>query len=190
MRKMEIVISFVVSLLLGMIPEVLYFTLFIIYTKNIKEKKLKLFILISLAYILCIMISQYKVLYYVLLIFLIYLFMKILYKQKTQIIDVFIISLSEIYLALTSYFCFLFVKEDFSNYYILCLIQKLILFLPFIIKEKFNIIYKLYCSLWNRNYEKKQPIKSITLRNISLISLNLFIFVLNLMIIYLISKVR
>ena len=31
----------------------------------------------------------------------------------------------------------------------------------------------------NRNYEKKQPIKSITIRNISLFILNIFIFIMN-----------
>ena len=131
----------IISILLGMLPEVLYFTLFLVYTKNIKEKKVKLFFLIALAYVLCIMISQYKVLYYILLIFLIYLFVKFLYKEKTQIIDVFVISLSEMYLAFTSYFCFLFVKEDFSNYYILCVIQKIILNLLLITKGKNNIIF-------------------------------------------------
>ena len=180
----------ILSILLGLIPETLFFTMFLIYTKNLKENKIKLFILINISYILCIMISQYKILYYVALIFLIYLILKILYKNKTQISDVFIISLSEMYLALTSYICFLFVTEDFSNYYLLSILHKIILFLPFLFRNKFNSIYKTYYSLWNRNYDKKQPIKSITIRNISLISLNLFIFLLNLTIIYLISKVR
>ena len=175
----------IISILLGMLPEVLYFTLFLIYTKNIKEKKVKLFFLIALAYILCIMVSQYQLIYYVLFNFLVYLMIKILYKEKTQIIDVFIISLSFAYVSFTSFICFLFVKEDFSNYYIIAIIHKIILYFIFIFKNKFNLIYKRYCSLWNRNYKKKQPIKSITLRNISLILLNLCIFAFNLIMLYL-----
>ena len=44
---------YLVSILFGLIPEVLYFTLFITYTKNIKEKRIKLILLISIAYFLC-----------------------------------------------------------------------------------------------------------------------------------------
>lgn len=60
---------YIISMLLGMIPEVLYFTLAIIYTKNIKTKRIKLFLLIALSYILCIMIIKYELLFYVLFIF-------------------------------------------------------------------------------------------------------------------------
>ena len=73
----------ILSIFLGLIPEVLYFTLFITYTKNIKEKRIKLFLFISLAYVLCMFIQKYKIFYYVLFIALIYWIMKIVYKEKT-----------------------------------------------------------------------------------------------------------
>lgn len=180
----------ILSILLGLIPETLFFTLFLIYTKNLKEKKLKLFILINIAYIMCVMISQYKILYYVALIFLIYLALKMLYKDKAQISDIFIINLADLYICITSFICFLFVKEDFSNYYLLAVIQKILLFVPFIFRTKFYDLYKKYYSLWNRNYEKKQPVKSITIRNFSLILLNLSIFIFNLIILYVISNIK
>ena len=73
----------ILSIFLGLIPEVLYFTLFITYCKNIKEKRIKLFLFIALAYILCMFIQRYKIFYYVLFITLIYWIMKLLYKKKT-----------------------------------------------------------------------------------------------------------
>lgn len=172
---------YVLSVLLGLIPEVLYFTLFISYTKNIKEKRVKLFLLISVAYFLCMLIQQYKLMYYMLLIVLMYFIAKILYRRKVQIIDFFVFSISAIYLTILSYICFLFLKKDLSNYYFLYFIDRVILYLPFIFKNKFNIIYKKYCKLWNRNDNEKRTIKSITLRNISLIIINIAIILMNIL---------
>lgn len=80
--------KFLISILLGLFPEVLYYTLFIIYVKDIKEHKIKLFICISIAYILCIMIRRFKILYYISFIVLVYIILKILYNKKTNIIDI------------------------------------------------------------------------------------------------------
>ena len=175
------------SILLGLIPEVLYFTLFLIYTKNITEKRIRLFLFISLLYILCIMICQYKTLYYVLFIFSVYILLKILYKKKVQIIDVFVFSLCTSFLTLSSYICFIFLKKDYSNYYFLYALDRIAIFFPFLFRNKFNILYKKYCRLWNRNDKEKRPIKSITLRNISLIIINIVIFFMN---IYAISIIK
>lgn len=171
------------SILLGLIPEVLYFTLFITYTKNIKAKRIKLFLLISIAYCLCILIQRWQILFYLLWIVFTYLALRLLYKNKVQIIDIFIISLAYLWLVLISLICLLFLKEDFSNYVLLSIIARIFLFLPFIFKNKFNILYKKYCKLWNRNDKEKRPIKSITLRNVSIILLNGFIFLANITII-------
>ena len=88
---------YLTGIILGLLPEVLYFTLFITYTKNIKEKRIKLFLLIGVAYFGCMLIQQYKTIYYILFIALVYIILKILYKSKTQIIDIFVFSLSTIY---------------------------------------------------------------------------------------------
>lgn len=178
---------YLISILFGLIPEVLYFTLFITYTKNIKEKRIKLFLLISIAYFLCMLIIQYEIIYYILFIVCVYAILKILYKDKTQIIDIFVFSLSTIYLTLLSYLGFIFFNDDLSNYYTLYIIARILLFVPFIFKSKFNTLYKRYCKLWNRNDKEKRPIKSITLRNISLIIVNIVIFFMN---IYAISIIK
>lgn len=179
--------DFFMSILLGLIPETLFFTLFLIYTKGIKEKKVRLFILIAISYLLCIMIIRHKMFYYVCYIIMIYISLKILYKAKAQIIDIFVISIALIYVAFISAICFAFVKENYVMYYIMFILDRILLFVPFIFKNKYNNIYKKYCSLWNRNDSIKRPIKSITLRNISLIVLNIFIFICDVVCLYTLS---
>ena len=176
------------TIFVGMLPEIIYFTKFMEYTKNIKEHRIKFFLLMTLVYVLCILVSQYQALYYLIFIFLSYFVMKIIYKNKIQIIDIFIISMALFYVFISSYICFLFVKEDMSNYYLILIINRFTLILPFIIKNKFNILYNKYKSLWNRNDNMKRPVKSITLRNISLICLNIFIFLSNLVLVYILNK--
>lgn len=178
---------YLVSILFGLIPEVLYFTLFITYTKNIKEKRIKLFLLLSILYFLCMLLQRFIIIYYIIFIFFAYLILKLLYKNQAQIIDIFIASISYLWLSVLSLILMNFVNKDFSNYYIILLIQKILLFMPFLLKNKFNILYKKYCKLWNRNDNEKRPIKSITLRNLSLILLNSFIFLLNITIINIIN---
>lgn len=169
----------VIDCIFGLVPETIYFTLFLIACKNIKEKRKILGVLIGIAYFLCILVSKYKVVYYVGFIALVYLILRILYKEKTQIIDVFVFSVSTIYISVIGMVLAMFVQNNYTNYYILYCINKILLFLPFIFYKKFNTLYKLYASLWNRDDKVKKPIKSFSLRNTSVIVINIFIFILN-----------
>ena len=184
------IVGVILSILLGMIPEVTFFTLFLIYVKNIKDKKIKLWILMAINYIAFIMIFRHKIICYILFLIFTYIILKILYKQRVQIIDIFVFDVGYIYICFISYICFYVVGNNIIIYFIMLLINRILLFIPFIFRNKFNSIYKKYCSLWNRNYQKKQPIKSITLRNISLISLNIFIFICNIVCLYILSLKR
>ncbi len=183
---------YILSLFLGLIPEVLYFSLAMIYTKKINEKRIRLFLFISLAYILCIMIIPYELLFYVIFIFIIYFILKILYKEKTQIIDIFVITYFTFYLTLLSFLiCFYYtVENSLKMYIILYIINRILLFSIFIFKDKFYILYQRYKKYWNRNDNEKRPIKSITLRNISLILLNIIIFIMNIICLYILTKAR
>ena len=170
------ILQILISILFGLIPEVLFFTLFITYAKGIKKKRIKLFLLMSIAYIICMFIKRYEVFYYCLFVVLIYIILKILYGNKTQIIDIFVISLSTLYLTIIS---FIFSRFITNSYFMALILNRIALFLIFIFKDKFNHLYKIYCRLWNRNDNEIRPIKSITLRNISLVLLNGLIFIVN-----------
>lgn len=181
---------YVISILLGLIPEVLFLTLFLTKTKNIKEKRLKLFIVIAIFYFVSMLIQQYKTIFYVLFIFLLYLSLKIVYKDKVQIIDLFVATIPFMWISILSYICFIFLKEDLSNYYMLYIIDRIFLYIPLLFGKYFNLAYKKYCKLWNRNDKEKRPIKSITLRNISLLVINITIFLMNLYVISIINFIK
>ena len=178
---------YILSILFGVIPDALYFTLFFVFTKNLKEKRIRLFLLISIFYFMCLIIQQWIFVHYLLFLALMYVILKILYKEKTQIIDVFIIGLAYLWQTILSAILLIFLQKDLSNYYFLYIINLVAMYMPFIFKNKFNVIYKKYCRFWNRNDNEKRPIKSITLRNISLILLNSLILILNMTIINIIN---
>lgn len=167
----------VFSILLGILPEALFYTFFIDCCKEIKGIRFKLFIVILIEYIFLSITFKYSAWTYVLLMIMIYLNLVVLNKQNVkEIIDLFIILVAYIYLCIVSIICFSFVSQDFSNYYIILFINRGMLLIPMIFRKKINIIYKKYKSLWNINKEINAPIKSLTIRNISLVLLNMFIF--------------
>lgn len=168
---------YIISILFGLIPEVLYFYLFLIYTKNIKEYRIKLLVFIMLDYLVFILLSEYSVISYFCFTLFLFFILKFLYKNKSNLVDIFFIVYSQIYLSLISYICFKFVKNDFSNYYLMLIINRLLLFIPLILKNNIRKFYIKYCAFWNRNDLEKRPIKSITIRNISIVILNIFIYI-------------
>lgn len=172
--------NFIFSIIFGLIPETLYFTLFLIFAKDIKEKKIKLFLLISLSYILCIMTIRYKLLLYTIFIFSMYIILKILYKKRAMITDIFLFTISMTYLVIISYVFYILRSYINLDGFISYIIARILLFIPIIVfKNIFNNVYKIYCKFWNRNDDEKRPIKSITLRNISLMTINLLIILMN-----------
>lgn len=178
---------YLISILFGLIPEVLYFTLFLSYAKNIKEKKIRLFLYIGIAYLINIVLCDYNIMYNISFLFLVYIILKILYKQKAQIVDIFLIIYGSFYLTLLSFLVCL--ANDLKSYYICYIINRILLFVPFLFRSKFNYLYKKYYSFWNRDYTHKKAIKSITLRNISLITINGIIFVMNIICIYVLNTI-
>lgn len=133
---------YILSILFGLIPDVLYFTLFLTYVKNLKEKRIMLFLLIAISYVVCMIIPQYDILCYLLFMALVYSSLKILYKTKAQIIDVFIIGIAYLWQVILSLVLPIFAMTDLSNYYILYIINLVLLFSPFIFKNKFHAMYK------------------------------------------------
>ena len=165
-------INFMVSLLMGMLPEVLYFTLSICFIKDIKKQRLKLFSLLVIGYIVLIMVCRFQLLFYLGYIVYVYIVLKKLYKSK--IIDLFIVSVVSAYLTLMSFISFKLI----DTYMLAYLINRLMLFIPiFILNYKLNDFYNVYYRLWDRHEGNK--VKSITIRNISLVFVNILIVIFN-----------
>lgn len=171
--------DFLLNISLGMLPEVLYFTVFIIFVKGIKEKRGWLFISILISYVTCVMVLRYTLLFYFAFIFMTSGFLKMLYKENVDIIDVLVVAISTVYLTVVSTISYIFIKNDNSNYWLFYIIARVLLFIQFIFEKQYNKLYKKVRSYWNRNREKKQGIKSISVRNISVMIIVILIALVN-----------
>lgn len=177
--KEKIMWNFLLNISLGMLPEVLYFTVFIIYVKDIKEKRGWLFLSILISYVTCVMVLRYTLLFYFAFIFMMSGFLKMLYKESVDIIDVLVVAISTVYLTVVSTISYIFIKNDNSNYWLFYIIARVLLFLQFVFKKQYNKLYKKVRCYWNRNREREQGIKSISVRNISVMIIVILIALVN-----------
>ena len=169
-----------ISVLFGILPEIIYFYLFTKNILKINNKKTLLFMSILIIYILTILIVEWNIYLYILFDILIYLVLKKFYKGK--ITDFFLLIAFEVYLYLISCGCYYLIP----NYIIAFIINRILLFLPLLYKEKLINIYEKYKLMWNKN--DNMPIKSLTLRNISLITINTLLVLGYITLIYLANK--
>lgn len=164
------------QLLFGQIPEALYFALFMIFTKNLKEKRVLFIVLMIAEYILLKLVFPFNMWFQVAYTFTTYLILKVLYKQKAQIIDIFTFSISSIILILISASVSILFNH---NIFLVVLSSRILMFVfLFIFRHRFNEIQNLYKLLWNRN-DKPKRIKTTTFRTINTVVFNLLFFIIN-----------
>lgn len=163
-----------ISVLFGLLPESVYFTLFLIFAKQIKQYRVSLFLAIFAFNIGISYFLAFSIWYHVTFMFLMYLTIRILYKA--QIIDVFLITVSALIVTLLGYACYFLIP----NYWVAAVINRAGLFVVlFAGKTYWNKLYLLYRSGWNRRDGAR--IKSLTVRNISCVTLNLLLYSLNIL---------
>lgn len=179
------------QLVLGQIPEAVYFALFLIFTKNLKEKRVLFTIIMVLEYILLGNVIEYDVWLQISYTILTFITLKVLYKEKAQITDVFVFALSSLILILVSLISYGIVYFTIRQYMVAVILNRILLFLIlFVIKNKANKLYKKYNHLWNRHREEKVKIRSLTLRNISIILFNLMFVAINLGMIFFLKYLK
>lgn len=93
------------SILLGLIPESLFFSIFIIGAKKIKERRACFCILSIGIFILLGMLLAYNLWLYIILTVAMYALMKLLYKG-TEFIDLFLLTIPYLIIAFAGYFCY------------------------------------------------------------------------------------
>ena len=110
-----------------------------------------------------------------------FIILKLLYKDKAQITDIFTFTISSIILIIISFVSYFIVWGTIKNYLIAVIINRLflIIFLVITHKKLYNI-QKLYKKLWNRQDNKKYKIKSTTFRAVNVVVFNLLFFIINL----------
>lgn len=160
--------------------EAIYFSLFLIFGKNLKNKRLLLTGIMIFEYLMLTSIIQYNVWFQFLYTFMVFVNLKVLYKEKAQITDIFLFAAASILLIICSIFTYITALYTYNNYIISLVLNRILIFsLIFVFRKQIGNLYKEFCSLWNR-HSKPNKIKSLTLRNISVISFNVMFWVINL----------
>lgn len=167
--------NLVMNLIFGILFEIAFITLMIIRIKDIKEKKIRLFLSVTATYFLSGILINFaynnQYIFYILFNMICFLFLKLLYKRKTNLVDLFVIYFIEMILNFSSLIC---MKIVGYNYY-LVIFNRLILILIYILSFKFNKVYKIIVKNWNRN-DDTNKIKSVTLRNFFIIFVNFSLY--------------
>lgn len=181
--------SIFTNILLCAIPEVLYFTLFMIFTKNLKDKKFIYFGLMLIQYVILMNLLPYNVWFQLIYTFMSFVILKILYKEKAIITDIFMFAISSILLIITSVVSYMIVYYTIGIYAVAYILNRILMFgLLFIFKNKLNVIYKKLNNVWNRKSNSK--VRSLTVRNISVIVFNVMFYVINFCMIYFITNLQ
>ena len=170
------------ELIIGQIPEAIYFALFMIYAKGLKDKRILFTVLMVSEYILLTRFLIYNIWFQILYTSITFLILKVLYKEKAQVTDIFTFTIGSIILIITSIICFILSSQ---NAMIASIINRPILFIFLILfNYKLNKIQKIYKFFWNRNDKIKKKIKSTTFRCINIIIFNISFYVLNIVMLY------
>lgn len=161
------------------LAEPIYFSLFLIIGKNIKEKRLLLTCIMVIQYLLLMQLFPFNIWFQLIYTFMSFVNLKVLYKEKAQVTDIFLFAAASIILIITSASCYGIIYITIHQYVWVLIINRLLIFMILyfgrnIIKNK----YKEFCSLWNR-HNNLEKVRSLTLRNISIIIFNLMFWLLN-----------
>ena len=170
----------ILEILLGHIPEAIYFALFIIFAKKLKTRRIIFVIIAVVEYLLVFNVIRYSIWSHIAFFILMYLLLKVLYKDKAQITDIFSLSIASVILVLECIISYIVVKLFTTNFYVYAVVAKLILFtFLMIIRPKLNNIQKVYKKFWNRNDKVVKKMKTTTFRAINTIAFNIMFYLLN-----------
>lgn len=164
-----------VSILMGLIPEALFFSIFIIGAKGLKkgENRIALVILFILVFILAGVLFAYNIWLYVILTVLLYLIMKFLI-DSAEFIDLFLLTIPYIIISIVGYICYgieILLPNTSVVDYGMVLINRILLFITLsALYPHLHKWYNSYKKVWN--VHKGNKIKSITVRNISILICN------------------
>lgn len=169
----------IILLLLEKVCEAVYFSLFLIIGKNIKSKRLLLIGIMIFEYLALKHFIHFNVWFQLAYTFMSFVNLKVLYREKAQVTDIFLFMVASVILILLSVFTYMTALYTYKDYFISLVLNRLLLFGIILIFRNFiRAKYKSFCSLWNR-HNKPNKIRSLTLRNISIIVFNLMFCFIN-----------
>lgn len=174
-----------VAILLGQLPEAIYFALFMILSKKLTTKRLLYTIIMILDYILLFSIFTFNLWSHVLYFILSFVTLKLLYKNRAQITDVFTLGIASLLMIIISIPVY-FIASAFTTYTIIGnIIQKILLFLAlYLLRNKLPKIQNLYKKFWNRNDKIPKKMKSTTFRALNVVIFNLTFYIIHIFLVY------
>lgn len=175
----------ILELLLGQLPEAAYFALFIILVRQIKVKRLLFISLSSIEYILLLILFPYNIWSHVLYFAMTYVILKMLYKERALITDIFTLAIASLFMMVISIPLYLVIHAFSLHILIGNVIQKLILFLVlYLLRNKLVNIQRLYKKFWNRNDKVPKRMKSTTFRVLNVIVFNFMFYIINIILVF------
>ena len=169
-----------ILIFLEKVLEAVYFSMFLLIGKNIKNKKLLFIGIMVFEYLMLKFFINYSVYFQLAYTFMAYVTLKVLYKEKAQITDIFLFMIASLILIATSALCYAIIYFTIHKYIWVLLINRPLIFaIIYWGKNSIPKLYKKFCGLWNR-HNIPNTIKSLTLRNISIIIFNLMFWLMNL----------
>lgn len=177
------------ELIIGQIPEAIFFSLFMIYAKGIKEKRILFVILMVVEYLLIMQNIYFNTYSHVIYTILTFLTLKVLYKEKCQVTDIFTFGIASLIMILSNFIIYMFVWKLFNIFMIYAILHRIFLIIFMIIfHNKLNNIQKIYKKLWNRNDKVNKRIKSTTFRSLNIIAFNIMFYIINLGMIFMLIQ--
>lgn len=175
----------ILEMVLGQIPEAIYFSLFMIFTKQLKEKRILFILLMIIEYLIIQKLIHFDIWLQIIYTFSVFIILKVLYKEKAQITDIFTFTLSSILMIIIDIPLYFIIHLITDNFIIYVLIARIMLFGTLIVlRNKLPKIQSLYKKLWNRNDSKDKKIKTTTFRSLNVVIFNITFYIINLVMLY------
>lgn len=170
----------VLQLLLGQIPEAIYFALFMIFTKRLDKKQILFTILMILEYILLFNFTPVTIWSHISYFIITYMILRLLYNEKSQITDIFTLGIASILVIIVSMVSYIIVATTIKDIIVCNVLAKIMLFIIlYFSRNKLYKIQNMYKKFWNRNDKIPKPMKSTTFRCINLVLFNIMFFIIN-----------
>lgn len=168
-----------IYVVLEKVLEAVYFSCFLLVGKNIKEKRLLFIGIMTFEYLMLTNFIEFNVWFQLIYTFMSFVNLKVLYKEKAQVTDIFLFTSASIILIITSILCYGLIYFTVHKYIWVLLINRPLIFaIIYFGKDFIRNKYKEFCSLWNR-HNNPNKIRSLTLRNISIITFNFMFWLIN-----------
>lgn len=175
----------ILEVLLGQIPEAIYFAIFMILVKNLKKKRILFILLMIIEYLLLKQFLHYTVWFQILYTFITFLILKVLYKEYAQITDIFTFTIASICLMIS---CIVLTLPNilFGVSQAICVaLNRIFIFVMlYVFRKRMPMIQKLYKKLWNRNDKVAKKMKSTTFRSLNVVIFNFMFYVVNICMLY------